>query len=74
MSIEIDTLVETYTILKEYIPTKERQAAADNLVSILVDILSDRELREFGGIDGYTKRSLEEYLGDEDEDEIDYEN
>ena len=74
MSIEIDTFVETYTILKEYIPTKERQAAADNLVSILVDILSDRELREFGGIDGYTKRSLEEYLGDEDEDEIDYEN
>ena len=74
MSIEIDTLIETYTILKEYIPTKERQAAADNLVSILVDTLSDKEIREFGGIDGYTKRSLEEYIGDDDEDEIDYEN
>jgi hypothetical protein len=74
MSIEIDTLVETYTILKEYIPAKERQAAADNLVSMLVDALSDREIREFGGIDGYTKRSLEEYIGDDDEDEIDYEN
>lgn len=73
MSIEIDTLIETYTILKEYIPAKERQAAADNLVSILVDTLSDKEIREFGGIDGYTKRSLEEYIGD-DEDEIDYEN
>jgi hypothetical protein len=74
MSIEIDTLIETYTILKEYIPAKERQAAADNLVSMLVDTLSDKEIREFGGIDGYTKRSLEEYIGDDDEDEIDYEN
>lgn len=73
MSIEIDTLVETYTILKEYIPVKERQAAADNLVSMLVDTLSDRDVREFGGIDGYTKRSLEEYLGDDDEDETEYE-
>jgi hypothetical protein len=75
MSIEIDVLIESYTILKEYIPAKERQAAADNLVSMLVDALSDKEIREFGGIDGYTKRSLEEYIGDdEDEDEIDYEN
>ena len=74
MSIDVEVLIETYTILKEYIPAKERQAAADNLVSILVDTLSDKEIREFGGIDGYTKRSLEEYIGDDDEDEIDYEN
>ena len=74
MSIDVEVLVETYTILKEYIPAKERQAAADNLVSMLVDTLSDKEIREFGGIDGYTKRSLEEYIGDDDEDEIDYEN
>ena len=69
-----EVLIETYTILKEYIPAKERQAAADNLISILVDTLSDKEIREFGGIDGYTKRSLEEYIGEDDEDEIDYEN
>ena len=74
MSIDVEVLIETYTILKEYIPAKERQAAADNLISILVDTLSDKEIREFGGIDGYTKRSLEEYIGDDDEDEIDYEN
>ena len=72
MSIDVEVLIETYTILKEYIPAKERQAAADNLVSTLVDALSDRELREFGSTDGYTKRSIEEYLDDED-DEIDYE-
>jgi UTP--glucose-1-phosphate uridylyltransferase len=62
MSIDIEILIETYTTLKEYIPTKERQAAADNLVSTLVDALSDRELREFGGTDGYTKRAIEDHF------------
>lgn len=71
MSIEVEVLIETYTILKEYIPAKERQAAADNLVSTLVDALSDKELREFGSTDSYTKRALEEYLDDED-DEFEY--
>jgi hypothetical protein len=73
MSIEVEVLIETYITLKEYIPVKERQAAADNLVSMLVDNLSDKELREFGGADSYTKRALEEYLQDEDlEDESEY--
>jgi len=76
MSIEVEVLIEAYTTLKEYIPSKERQAAADNLVSMLVDNLSDRELREFGGTDGYTKRSMEEYLVDDgigDDEHDDYE-
>jgi len=72
MSIDVEVLIETYTILKEYIPPKERQAAADNLVSTLVDALSDRELREFGETDSYTKRAVDEYVNDDDE-EIDYE-
>jgi hypothetical protein len=71
MSIDVEVLIETYTILKEYIPAKERQAAADNLVSILADALSEKELKEFGGTDGYTKRAIEEYL--DDEDDLDYE-
>ena len=66
MSIDVEVLIETYITLKEYIPSKERQAAADNLVSMLVDNLSDKELTEFGGADSYTKRALEEYLHDED--------
>lgn len=73
MSLDIEVLIESYTILKEYIPAKERQAAADNLVSTLVDALSDKELREFGGTDGYTKRALEEYLDVEDDNEYDEE-
>ena len=71
MSIDVEILIETYITLKEYVPAKERQAAADNLVSMLVDNLSDKELKEFGGADNYTKRALEEYLDDE-EDELDY--
>jgi hypothetical protein len=70
MSLDIEVLIETYTILKEYMPVKERQAASDTLMSMLADSLSEKELREFGGTDGYTKRSLEEYISeDEDFDE-----
>jgi hypothetical protein len=64
MSIDVEVLSETYQTLKQYIPQKDRQEAADNLMSILVDVLGDIELKEFGGTDAYTKRSLEEYAGD----------
>jgi uncharacterized protein YqeY len=73
MTIEVDVLSETYTILKQYIPQKDRQEASDNLMSILVEYLADTDLKEFGGIDAYTKRSLEEYAGDHDDDDIDEE-
>jgi hypothetical protein len=73
MSIDVEVLIETYTILKEYVPTKERQAASDTLMSMLADALNEKELREFGGTDSYTKRSLEEYLDDDVEEDIDYE-
>jgi hypothetical protein len=71
MSIYTEVLIEAYTILKEYIPAKERQAASDTLMSMLADALSERELKEFGGTDAYTKRSIEEYV--DEEDDIDYE-
>ena len=70
MSIDVEVLIETYTILKEYVPTKERQAASDTLMSMLADTLSEKELKEFGSTDSYTKRSLEEYI--DEEDDIDY--
>lgn len=47
MSIDVDVLVEAYTILKQYIPAKERQEAADNLVSMLTDAVNEAELKEF---------------------------
>jgi hypothetical protein len=69
MSLEIDTLIEAYTVLKEYVPAKERQGAADTLMSVMVDILSDPDLKEFAGVDSYLKRSYEEYSQDSDDEE-----
>jgi len=71
MSVEIDTLVEVYTILKEYVPVKERQGAADTLMSVMVDVLSDLDIKELAGVDAYLKRSYEEYNSDADEDDSD---
>jgi len=72
MSIEIDTLVETYTILKEYVPAKERQGAADALMSVMVDMLADPDIKELAGVDSYLKRSYEEYSQDGEDEEADY--
>ena len=71
MTIETDTLVEVYSILKQYVPQKDRQEASDNLMSILVDLLGDIELKEFSVTDAYTKRSFDEYAGNYEEDETD---
>jgi len=74
MSIEVEVLSEMYTILKQYIPTKDRQEAADNLMSVMVDMLNDLDLREFGGTDSTLKRALKEYADDEeDNDDYNYE-
>lgn len=67
MSIEVDTLSEIYTTLKQYIPTKDRQEAADNLMGLLVDALNDLELKEFSGTDSVLGKAYKEYAA-EDED------
>jgi len=69
MTIDVDVLSEMYTILKQYIPQKDRQEAADNLMSIMVDMLGDQELKEFGGTDSTLKRALKEYSSDDDTDD-----
>ena len=68
MSIDVDVLSEMYTVLKQYIPVKDRQEAADNLMSIMVDLLGDQELREFGSTDSSLKKALKEYSADDEED------
>lgn len=74
MTIDVDVLAEVYSVLKQYIPQKDRQEASDNIMSILVDLLGDKELKEFSGTDAYTKRSFDEYAGNyEDEEDQDYE-
>ena len=68
MSIDVDVLIDTYTLLKEYVPAKERQAAADHVVSNLSEFLGEADLKQFGSIDGYTKRAVYEYLIEDDDD------
>jgi hypothetical protein len=74
--MSIDALTELYGVMKEYVPAKERQAAADNIVSVLVDFLNDSDLKEFAAYDSYLERAMKEYGGDysddEEEDEEDY--
>ena len=70
MSIEVDVLSELYTIMKQYVPAKDRQECADNLMSVMVDMLGDKELKEFGTTDATLKRALKEYV-DEDEEDFD---
>ena len=69
MSIEVDVLSELYTIMKQYIPSKDRQECADNLMSVMVDMLGDKELKEFGSTDSTLKRALKEYVDEEDEED-----
>jgi len=71
MSIDVDVLSEVYTILKQYIPVKDRQEAADNLLSVMVDMLGDQELKEFSATDASLKRAFKQYAEDEDLDEFD---
>ena len=71
MTIEVEVLSELYTIMKQYVPQKDRQECADNLMSVMVDMLGDQELKEFSGTDKTLKRALKEYSGEEEMDEED---
>jgi uncharacterized protein YqeY len=69
--IDNDTLIEAYSILKQYIPVKDRQEAADNLMSSMVDLLNDQELKELGAVDSALTKAFKEYAGAiEDEEEL----
>jgi uncharacterized protein YqeY len=71
MNIDVEVLSELYTIMKQYIPSKDRQECADNLMSVMVDMLGDQELQEFGTTDNTLKKALKEYASDEASEDID---
>jgi hypothetical protein len=71
MAIEVEILSELYSIMKQYIPQKDRQEAADNLISVMVDMLNDIDLQEFSSTDSILKRSIKEYTAEEPEDDED---
>ena len=68
MNIDVEVLSELYTIMKQYIPAKDRQECADNLMSVMVDMLGDQELKEFGTTDATLKKALKEYTSDNEDD------
>lgn len=68
MTIDVEVLGEVYSILKQYIPPKDRQEAADNLISSMVDLLGELELKEFAATDTKLQHAFKEYATDEDED------
>ena len=70
--MNIEVLSEVYLILKQYIPVKERQEAADNLMSMLVNMLNDDELKEFGATDTVLTRAAREWIVDDDDDDDSY--
>ena len=66
MSIELDALGEMWLTCKEYINPKDKQAAADHVISVVADHnITETELKTVGGTDSYLKRAVEEYLGEE---------
>jgi len=68
---DIDSVREIWNVLKEYIPIKEKQEAADHLISLLVDMdFLDSEFQSLVKSDHYLEEAAQEYLDDEnDEDE-----
>ena len=67
MTIDVEVLSELYTIMKQYVPSKDRQECADNLMSVMVDLLGDVELKEFGTTDATLKRALKEYTVEDEQ-------
>ena len=75
MSLELDALGEVWLTCKEYINPKDRQAAADHVLSIVADQnIVESDLKAFAGTDSYLKRALREYLGEEETEKDDYDN
>ena len=67
MTIDSEVLIEVYSILKQYIPQKDRQEAADNLMSAMVDLLNDQALKDLSQTDAALARAFKEYAGDSDD-------
>ena len=71
MSFEVDILGDVWLTCKEYITQKDRQAAADHVISVAADHnITERDLKAFGGTDAYPGRAVKEYLGEDEDDTI----
>tara|TARA_B100000989_G_scaffold249329_1_gene196909 strand:- start:402 stop:629 length:228 start_codon:yes stop_codon:yes gene_type:complete len=65
--MEEENLGEIWSTLKEYIPTKDRQTAADHLVSILIDLgVSEEGLQKIAEEDKVIGQSVKDALPEEE--------
>ena len=65
--MEEDSIIEIWNTLKEYISTKDRQTAADHLVSILIDLgVSEEAITKLGEEDKYVEQSVKDALPEEE--------
>ena len=69
---EEEVVKTVYTILKQYISSKDMQQATDHLIDDLQELLGEEELYRLAGIDRYIKASVKDILGEPEED-FDYE-
>ena len=75
--IDVEVLCETFSVMREYVSAKDRQAVADHLFSILSDSdgISEKDLKVFAECDPYLEKACEEYFQDDEEveeDDYDY--
>lgn len=72
MSIDTDIIVETWSVLKEYIPEKDREKAGIHWIGILQDNGGDRELLDaLSEADDVLEQAVSEVLEEEDYEEDD---
>lgn len=68
MTVEVFVLSDVWRICKEYIPSKDRQAAADHVMGIVSDSLGVDELRELAADDSHLTQALGDVIDDDDYD------
>jgi hypothetical protein len=69
MSDSSELLVQFWQTVKEYIPVKDRQVAADHVINELVDLgITDHDLQELA-VDRIMNAAIAEHLDIEEPDE-----
>lgn len=72
--MDIDVLSDLYKVMKEYVPSKDRQTAADHVCNIIADSgISDNDLKAFCSDDAHLLRAYKDNVDDDDEEEQYYE-
>jgi len=64
--IDLEVLESSYKILKEYIPSKDRNQAVQHLVDDLQEVLDEEQLKQLAGIDSYLREAIEDILGEDE--------